>query len=67
MGGLWRHLLGALLCEDDGVYGVRSASGKGKGKGKETAAGVRVKEEPGTTSGLVVCEVIGNGASVSAP
>ena len=36
MGGLWRHLLGALLCEDDGVYGVRSASGKGKGKGKET-------------------------------
>ncbi|KAI0811041.1 hypothetical protein BC629DRAFT_1024748 [Irpex lacteus] len=42
---------------------VRNTSRRDKGKGKETAAGLRVKEEPGGPSGVVFVETIGNGAT----
>lgn len=45
---------------------IRNTPRRDKGKGKESAVGIRVKEEPGATSGVVVIETVGNGASVSA-
>ncbi|KAI0688764.1 hypothetical protein BC835DRAFT_1371433 [Cytidiella melzeri] len=42
---------------------IRSSARRDKGKGKESAAGVRMDEEPGVTSGVVVSEIVGNGAS----
>ncbi|KAI0085417.1 hypothetical protein BDY19DRAFT_996765 [Irpex rosettiformis] len=40
---------------------VRNTARRDKGKGKESAAGLRVKEEPTGTSGVIVVETIGNG------
>ena len=51
--------------EPESVSSMRNGARKDKGKGKERVAGVRVKEEPGVSSGVVVSEVAAAAAAAS--